>query len=95
MALTDLKRKKSEQKLNFGDRIFLALLEMTSSNLEEVEKIGTSERLIMELEAIENSLTDQIFEYWSQNKHLDVKFRFDAARPNDPPPFNEGFVFNY
>lgn len=94
VALTDLKNRIDEKTLNFGDKIFLALLDMTSSNIEEVENIGESEKLIMELEAIENNLTDEIFEFWSQNTHLEVNFRFDHARPNDPPPFNEGFIFN-
>lgn len=48
----------------------------------------------MELEAIEASLTDEIKEFWSQNRHLEVKFRFDQSRPQDPPPFNEGFIFS-
>ncbi|MCH8332223.1 MAG: AAA family ATPase, partial [Bacteroidetes bacterium] len=94
IALTDLKNRVATQDLSFGDKIFLALLEMTSTSLAEVENIGHSEKLIMELEAIENSLTDQIFEYWTQNKHLDVKFRFDRGQPNDPKPFDEGYVFN-
>jgi predicted ATP-dependent endonuclease of OLD family len=94
VALTDLKERVNNNQLNFGDKIFLALLDMTSSGLEDVETIGESEKLIMELEAIENSLTDQIFEYWTQNDHLSVKFLFDVARPNDPPPYNRGFVFN-
>ncbi len=33
-------------------------------------------------------------EYWSQNKHLEVRFRFDEALPDDPPPLNEGRIFN-
>lgn len=94
VALSDLKNRLSAGDEKFDDRIFLALLDMTSSDLDEIEQIGQSERLIMELEGIQNSLTDQIFEYWSQNRHLEVSFRFDAAKPEDRPPFNKGFVFN-
>ncbi|MBD3342825.1 MAG: AAA family ATPase [Candidatus Lokiarchaeota archaeon] len=94
IALTDLKTKIQQNKLSFSDRIFLALLNMTSSSIEEVENIGKSEKLIMELEAIENNLTDEIFKYWTQNKHLEVEFRFDHSSPDDPPPFNQGFIFS-
>ena len=51
------------------------------------------EPLIAELEAVENRITSEIFRYWSQNKHLKVKFSFDAGRPGDPPPLNSGWVF--
>ena len=94
VALTDLMRKRQEADLSFGDKIFLSLLDLTSSSLDDIESSPTSEQLIMELEAIEASLTDEIKEFWSQNRHLEVKFRFDRARPEDPPPFNEGFIFN-
>lgn len=95
VALTDLKQRAGvPEHLSFGDKIFSALLDMTSSSLEDVEGIGESEKLIMELEAIQNHLTDEIFEFWTQNKHLDVKFRFDHARPQDPPPFNQGYIFS-
>lgn len=94
VALTRLKQLRDEKQLSFPDKIFLALLDMTSSSLDEVESIGESEKLIMELEAIQNSLTDQIFEYWTQNRHLDVQFRFDHSRPEDPHPFNDGYIFS-
>ena len=38
-------------------------------------------------------ITDQIFTYWSQNKHLDVDIRLDHARTKDKPPFNAGWIF--
>lgn len=51
------------------------------------------EELVAELEAVSNRLTQEIFEYWSLNKHLEVQFKFDQARPQDPAPFNAGFTF--
>jgi len=94
VALTDLKSRRDSNNLTFGHKIFMALLDMTSSGLDEIESIGESEKLIMELEAIQNSLTDKIFKYWTQNRHLEVQFRFDHARQEDPAPFNEGYIFN-
>ncbi len=94
VAMNDLKTRKENSTLKFADKIFLALLDLTNSSPEDVGKAKTLEQLIMELEAIENRLTDEIFEYWSQNKHLRVKFRCDPAKSGDPAPFNSGDIFS-
>ena len=39
-----------------------------------------------------NRITDQIFEYWTQNDQLSIEVRFDEGKPNDEPPFNSGPV---
>ena len=80
--------------MKFSDKIFLALLDMTSTSLEEIEGISELETLIMELESVEASLTDKIKEYWTQNKNLEVNFRYDLAKPGDPPPMHEGFILS-
>ena len=94
VALTDLKRLKEANRLKFSDKMFLALLDMTSTSLEDIEDISELEKLIMELESVEASLTDKIKEYWTQNKNVEVNFRYDFAKPGDPPPMNEGFIFS-
>lgn len=94
VALNDLKQKKAEAKLRFEDKLFLALLNMTSTGLDDIEGIKELEKLVMELESVEAALTDEIKTFWSQNTHLEVRFRYDQAKPSDPTPFNQGFVFN-
>ncbi len=94
VSIDDLLERQQSNNLPFDQQIFLALLDLAGSSPENIVNIRQSERLIMELEAVSNRLTDEIFEYWSQNEHLDVQFRFDAAKPDDPPPFNKGFVFS-
>ena len=94
VALTDLKRRKKNNQLKFSDKIFLALLDMTSTSLEEIEGISELEKMIMELESVEANLTDKIKEYWTQNKNLEVNFRYDHAKPGDSPPMNEGFILS-
>lgn len=76
-----------------GSRIFLALLSMVGTTPEAIRNITQSEQLISKLEAVESRLSRRIFKYWSQNKHLKVRFRYDAAAPADPAPFNTGMVF--
>jgi len=94
VALTKLRSQSIEGKFKFEDRIFLALLAHTSTCLDDIEELTHLEQLIRELEAVEATLTDEIKEFWSQNRHLEVRFRFDMARPDDPPPFNEGYIFS-
>jgi len=94
ISLNEIKVKIENDDLDFGDHIFLSLLELARSSIEEIESIGNLEQQIMEFEAVSNTLTKVIFKYWSQNKHLDVKFNIDQAKSNDAPPFNAGMVFS-
>ena len=94
VALTDLKSRTAANQLKFSDKIFLALLDMTNTSLKEIEGINELEKLVMELESVEASLTDKIKEYWTQNRNLEVGFRFDSAKPGDPPPLNQGFIIS-
>lgn len=85
-------RMQKPATLSGGEKVFLALLEMIGSNLEELRKTNQFERLQARLEAASNKLTAEIFSYWTQNRHLKVQFRFEQGLPGDPPPFNSGFV---
>ncbi len=76
-----------------GSQVFLALLSMVGSTPEAINEITTSEELISKLEGVQTRLSKKIFKYWSQNRHLKVRFRFDQASPGDPAPFNSGKVF--
>jgi len=93
VSIDDLRRKISEKKLDTGDRIFLALLGLAGSSVDEISEMKHYEALKAELEAVSSRLSEEIFEYWTQNRHLDVRFEFDNARPEDPAPFNSGYVF--
>lgn len=76
-----------------GSQVFIALLSMVGTTPENINQISTSEQLISKLEAVQTRLSKKIFKYWSQNKHLKVRFRFDEASPGDPAPYNSGKVF--
>lgn len=93
-SLDVISQKKNAGKLDREDKVFLSLLDLARSSVEDVQQTGTIEELNMELEAIQNRITGEIFEYWRQNRHLEAIFRLDQARANDEPPFNSGFVFS-
>jgi len=93
VSIDELVRKKSLSELDHSDKVFLALLDLAGTGLDEIDEMDKFEELVAELEAVSNRLSREIFEYWSQNKHLDVEFRFDHALAGDPPPFNKGNIF--
>jgi predicted ATPase len=93
VSVNEITNRKQQNTLTERDRVFLALLALAGTSLEKVHGAGTYEEFNASLRAVSNQITDQIFKYWSQNKHLDVEIRLDHARPADPPPFNSGWIF--
>lgn len=93
VSIEDLAQKQATDGLEFGHRVFLALLDLAGTTPTEIQNLGRFEQFVAKLEAVSNRISREIFDYWSQNRHLRVEFRLDAARPQDPPPFNSGSVF--
>lgn len=93
VSIDDLLRRKQAAGIQIRDHIFLALLDLVGTTPEQLTSITKLEPLIAKLEAVSLRITREIFAYWSQNRYLEVEFRLDAARPNDPPPFNTGYIF--
>jgi hypothetical protein len=92
VAIDELIRRKAANQLTVVDTIFLALLELANTSAEDLQQIDQFEYLVAELESVSQRITREVLEYWSQDKSLEVDFRCDAARPNDAPPFNTGYV---
>ncbi|GCE29194.1 hypothetical protein KDA_46780 [Dictyobacter alpinus] len=76
-----------------GSKIFIALLSMVGTTPQKLLEINRSEELISKLEAVQSRISKRIFKYWSQNKHLKVRFFYGEASPGDVTPFNLGKVF--
>lgn len=85
-------KTQGQGKLTLPDRVFMALLELANVGIADIKDATTLESLIAKLERVSNRITRQIFEYWSQNRHLKVLVRCDRARSGDPAPFNDGYV---
>ena len=88
------RKAQSEEEQSEADRLFLALVALAGTNVEELRTAERYEILKATLESVSNRISAEIFEYWSQNRNLKVEFDYRAALPQDPPPFNEGYVFN-
>lgn len=80
--------------LSKADKVFEALLGLVNTSVEDLEALTEYEKVTAELEAISNTLTDEMFEYWTTNQHLEVLFKFEVGRAGDPAPFNQGMIFD-
>ncbi len=88
-----IQRRDDDEELTEEDRIFLALLDLAGTSLEEIRDEELSEAVIAKLEGVSSFISKAIFKYWSQNKYLKVRFAYHEGRSGDPAPFNTGHVF--
>lgn len=74
------------------DSIFIDFLEFSGTSVEQLQSADEYEHLKAAMEGASNKITDEIFEYWSQNRKLAVEIDVHAGRPSDPPPYNSGTI---
>lgn len=79
-------------RVDESDQVFLDFLEYAGRNLDELASATRFEEMNANCEAATNRVTDQIFEYWTQNHQLAIEVRLDAAKSEDEPPFDSGSV---
>lgn len=87
--LRSLKRKVDAETLGPEDQTVLALFSMADIALDDLLAASGYETIKANLEGLSNSITDQIFEFWTQNKELSVQIDL-RDDPADDPPFNAG-----
>ena len=85
-----LKQRVTDGTLEESDYPLLGLLELARLDLDELTDPGRTEALLAKLEAAENQLTAKVLTYWSQNRHLGMKFDIRPALPGDPPGMTTG-----
>lgn len=94
ISIENLKQNRDAGELNDADRAFISLLSLAGTELEDFEDQLNYERLKAELEAASISITDEVFEFWSQNKQLEIEFDISSANPSDLPPLNTGTILH-
>lgn len=82
--------REAEEKLKKSDRPLLGLIKLARLDLEELTNPERTEWLINKLEGTSNHLSGKILKYWSQNKHLQLKFDVRPGRPGDPAEMRTG-----
>ena len=95
ISISDLKKRTAEGgPFDAADRTFMSLLTLSGVSLEELEEDLGYEDVKVELESASITITDEIFEYWRQNRQLKVEFDLSQADPRDPAPMNEGKILH-
>ncbi|HEX8221442.1 MAG TPA: AAA family ATPase [Chloroflexia bacterium] len=87
--LATLQQNVERQTVAEEDKTVLSLLRMAEVDLTQLTVATGYESVKAKLEAISNSITDKVFEYWKQNQELEVEFDI-REDPHDAPPFNQG-----
>ena len=85
-----LKERQSNESLTESDRPMLGLIELARLDVDQLLAAKDTQELVNKLEGASNHLSKQILKYWSQNKHILVRFDLRPALPNDPEEMREG-----
>lgn len=94
VSIDDLNARKGStpSRLESGHHVFLSFLEFVGVTVDEIAKMDKFEPLIAQLEATSIKISQEMFRYWTQNRHLKVQFRIDVGKNGDPPPLNSGNI---
>lgn len=87
--LEGLNLRKANNQITQSDETTLGLFDLAGITLQELMSEEGYENSKAKLEAIGLTITQQVFEYWRQNRELAVEFDIKAD-PKDQPPFNNG-----
>lgn len=90
LNIEQLKQRQANNTLLDSDRPMLGLIELARLNLNQLLATDRTEALLNKLEGTSNHLSKQVLKYWSQNRHLSVRFDIRPAKPNDPEGMKSG-----
>lgn len=82
--LQALKERLDADSLRESDYAMLGLMKLARLDVEQLLNPGRTQLLINKLEGAGNTISSQMFKYWTQNPNLQVKFDVRPANPDDP-----------
>ena len=85
-----LRQRTAQEQLHDSDHPLLGLVELARLDLGQLVDPQRTTRLISKLEGAANRLTDHVLNYWSQNRHVRMKFDIRPAQPGDPEGMTSG-----
>ena len=88
--IEDLQHRMERDTLEDSDYPLIGLIQLAGLNLEQLADPRRTEALLARLEAAESTLTSQVLQYWSQNRHLRMKFDVRPGQPDDPEGMESG-----
>lgn len=100
VSIPDLVRRRDDESLTRGEQAVMALLDMAAVDISEFQDPESHEHLIRDLENASNSISSEVFEYWTQNTDLAVRLQIigdveaGATAPFNEPPLLQVRVVN-
>lgn len=88
--LNELHKRYNQKQLQKSDHPLIGLLELARIGFDEVLSPARTQGLLNKLEGASNHLNRKILKYWSQNKHIEIRFDVRPALPQDPPGMTSG-----
>ena len=88
--LNNLIERINNSQLLESDRPLLGLIKLARLNPEKLLNTQKTIELKNRLEGAGNYVTRKIINYWSQNKHIQMKFDVRDAKPSDPIDMRDG-----
>ncbi|TAA74498.1 MAG: AAA ATPase domain-containing protein, partial [Candidatus Electronema aureum] len=92
ISINRIQEDTQQQKISTSDRIFLDFLEYAGTSIEELRGAVRYEELKAKCEGASNEITDEIFQFWSQNEALRVIIDIGEGKDEDKAPFNKGTI---
>lgn len=91
VSIPDLIRGRDAETLSRGEEAVLSLLELAGVDPKDFLDPDSHEHLVRDMENASNSITDEVFKYWSQNTNLAVELSImNKPEPGTPAiPSNE------
>jgi len=88
--IEQLMQRKSTNTLKPSDYPLLGLIDTAGLDLDQLVNAQRTQEIKNKLEGAGNRLTRRILDYWSQNKHLQMRFDVRPARQGDPEHMRSG-----
>jgi predicted ATP-dependent endonuclease of OLD family len=85
-----LKKRQADNALLASDHPMLGLIALADLNLDRLISAENTQALKNSLEGAGNYLSRQILKYWSQNKHVSLRFDLRPAKSGDPEHMRSG-----
>lgn len=90
VSLTQLVQRDAQKQLKDSDYPLLGFLELARLNLRDPASLTRTEELTNRLEGAGNHITEKALKYWSQNRHVSLKFDVRPGLPDDPEDMRAG-----
>lgn len=90
VSIPDLVRRRETAVITRGEQALLSLLDIVGARPEDFGDVNNHEHLIRETENAANTISDEVFEYWSQNRDLAVELHVLEPEAGALPPLDVG-----